>query len=227
MKIVKAKETMSARERVQKTFAHEKTDRVTIGYDYNAGIHRRLKEALGIPEADNEGLLRALGVDYRGVGAPYSMPYTGRPLFPEIPNRRRHPLLGCVMRRVEHGSGGYWDFCDFPLEDADDEAFAAFPVPSPDDFDYESALDRAKAYGRDYGVYIGDTATADIINCNGQLMGMEDVLCHLQTRNEAALAFMRRRADFQLRFLDRLLDKCRDYVDFVWFGEDLGTQILP
>jgi uroporphyrinogen decarboxylase len=76
-------------------------------------------------------------------------------------------------------------------------------------------------------VYIGDTATADIINCNGQLMGMEDVLCHLQTRNEAALAFMRRRADFQLKLLERLLDKCKDYVDFVWFGEDLGTQHSP
>ena len=32
MKIIKAKETMGAKERVRKTFAHEKTDRVTIGY---------------------------------------------------------------------------------------------------------------------------------------------------------------------------------------------------
>jgi uroporphyrinogen decarboxylase len=198
MKIVKAKETMVAKERVQKTFSHEKTDRVTIGYESNAAIHRRLKEALGIPETDEEGLLQALGMDYRGIGAPYTMPYTGKPLFPEIPNRRRHPLLGCVMRWVEHGSGGYWDFCDFPLKDADDEAFAAFPVPNPDDFDYE-----------------------------GQLMGMEDVLCHLQTRNEAALAFIRRRANFQIKLLERLLDKCKDYVDFVWFGEDLGTQHSP
>ncbi|MDR1655820.1 MAG: hypothetical protein LBR96_07470, partial [Treponema sp.] len=67
MKIVKAKETMSARERVRKTFAHEKTDRVTIGYDYNDGIHRRLKEALGIGETGEEELLQALGVDYRGI----------------------------------------------------------------------------------------------------------------------------------------------------------------
>ncbi|MDR2607087.1 MAG: uroporphyrinogen decarboxylase family protein [Treponema sp.] len=223
MKIVKAKETMNARERVQKTFAHEKTDRVTIGYDYNDGIHRRLKEALGIKETDEEGLLQALGVDYRGISAPY----TGKPLFPEIPNRQRNQLEGCVMRWVEHGSGGYWDFCDFPLRDADDEAFAAFPVPNPDDFDYEAALEEAKTYGKDYGVYIGGSGTPDIINSNGRIMGMEDVLCNLQSQNEAALAFMRRRADFQLKNLERLLDKCKDYIDFVWFGEDLGTQHAP
>jgi hypothetical protein len=64
MKIIKAKETMSAKERVRKTFAHEKTDRVTIGYETNDGIHRRLKEALGMGETDaayfgnNDGRLR-------------------------------------------------------------------------------------------------------------------------------------------------------------------------
>ena len=40
--IVKASETMSARERVERTFAFEKTDRVTISYDTNPGIHARL-----------------------------------------------------------------------------------------------------------------------------------------------------------------------------------------
>jgi uroporphyrinogen decarboxylase len=223
MKIIKAKETMSAKERVRKTFAHEKTDRVTIGYETNAGIHRRLKEALGIQENDEEGLLRALGVDYRGVDAPY----TGKPLFPEIPNRRRDQFDGHVMRWVEHGSGGYWDFCDFPLKDADDEDFESYPVPNPDDFDYDAALDKAKSIGKEYGIFIGGAGMADIINSNGRLMGMEDVLCHLQTRNEAALAFIRRRAEAQYKTFERLLNKCKDYIDFVWFGEDLGTQHSP
>jgi uroporphyrinogen decarboxylase len=223
MNIVKAKETMSARERVRRTFAHERTDRVTIGYDANAGINRRLKDALGVAQDDEEGLLRALGVDYRGIWAPY----TGRPLYPEIPNRRRDTLEGCVMRWVEHGTGGYWDFCDFPLKDADDEAFAAFPVPNPDDFDYGAARERAKALGGEYGLYIGGAGTPDIINSNGRIMGMEDVLCHLLTQYEPAVAFMRRRADFQRGMLERLLDACGEYIDFVWFGEDLGTQHAP
>ena len=44
------------------------------------------------------------------------------------------------MRWVPNGSGGYWDFCDFPLQDAEDEDFDAFPVPNPDDFDYDATL---------------------------------------------------------------------------------------
>jgi uroporphyrinogen decarboxylase len=223
MRINKAKETMGARERVRKTFAHERTDRVTIGYDYNEGIHRRLKEALGIAAGDDEALLRALGVDYRGIG----VSYTGRPLYDEIPNRRRDPLEGAVMRWVEHGSGGYWDFCDFPLKDAGDEDFANYPVPNPDDFDYNAALDEAKALGRDWGLFIGGAGIPDVINSNGRLMGMEDVLCHLLTGYEPAMDLIRRRAAFQLGMLERMLDKVGDYLDFIWYGEDLGTQRAP
>ena len=221
MKINKAHETMSAKTRVRRTFAHEKTDRVTIGYEANPEIHRRLREALGA--MDDEELLQALGVDYRGIGAPY----IGKPLYEELPNRRRVELEGAVMRWVEHGSGGYWDFCDFPLKDASDEAFGFFPVPNPDDFDYESALDKAKALGKDMGIFIGTSGIPDIINSNGRLMGMEDVLCYLLTGHEPAIAFMHRRADFQLKMLERLLDKCKEHIDFVWYGEDLGTQRAP
>jgi len=221
MTITKAKETMSSKTRVRKTFAHEKTDRVTIGYDANSGIHRRLQNALDVH--DDETLRKALGVDYRGISAPY----TGKSLYPELPNRRRLELEGAVMRWVEHGSGGYWDFCDFPLKDAGDDAFETFPIPDPDDFDYPAALDEAKAFGKDMGIYIGSPGIPDIINSNGRLMGMEDVLCHLLTAYEPAIRFIKRRADFQLRMLERLLDTCKDYIDFIWYGEDLGTQRAP
>jgi uroporphyrinogen decarboxylase len=219
--LVKAKETMNAKTRVRRTFNHEKTDRVTIGYDANPGIHQRFKEALGVNS--DEDLRQALGVDYRGIGAPY----TGKPLFQEIPGRMRNGLEGSISRWVEHSNGGYWDFCDFPLKDASEEAFASFPVPNPDDFDYKAALDRAKAIGKEMGLFIGGAGIPDIINSNGRLMGMEDVLCHLITAYEPAMAFMHRRADFQFGMLERLLDTCGEYIDFVWFGEDMGTQIAP
>ena len=56
MKIQKCPETMSAKERVRRTFQFEKTDRVTIGYDTNPEIHRRLCRELGLHESDGEGL---------------------------------------------------------------------------------------------------------------------------------------------------------------------------
>ena len=42
MKIEKCKETMTSKERIRKTFAFEKTDRVPIGYSANPEIHKKL-----------------------------------------------------------------------------------------------------------------------------------------------------------------------------------------
>ena len=114
MNIRKYTETMTPRERVRRTFNFETTDRVTIGYETNPVIHGKLCEALGIPNNDYEALLRALGVDYRPIGAPY----IGKPLHKVPENRMVDQMEGCIMRWVPNGSGGYWDFCDFPLQDA-------------------------------------------------------------------------------------------------------------
>ena len=221
--INKAKETMTSKERVAKTFAFEKTDRVPIGYDSNPGIHARFKEALGIPAGDNEALYEAIGVDYRYIHPVYK----GPELFEKPPNREVDPLEGCVMRWIEHETGGYWDFCDFPLKDAGDDDFARFPIPNPDDFDYNMCLEQAKSYGGRMALYTGGGGYPDVINSNGRIMGMEDVLCHLITENEAAMDFMSRRAAFQYGMLERVLDKCKGHIDYLHLGEDLGTQIAP
>lgn len=223
--IIKAPETMSAKERVRRTFNHEKTDRVTIGYEANGAIHAKLLNALDINSNDTITLYNTLGVDYIGIHAPY----IGVPLFEEIPNRIRNQLEGCVMRWIEHETGGYWDFCDFPLIDADAEAFESFPVPNPDDFDYDRVLEHAKniANNLNFALFTGGAGTPDIINSNGRIMGMEDVLCHLMLEYEPAVNFIKRRADFQLKMMERTIDKCKDYLDFIWYGEDLGTQHTP
>ena len=220
-KIQRAPETMSAKERVIRTFRYEKTDRVTIGYNANPGIQARLMAELGA--SNEEELLQILGVDYRNIWAPY----TGPQLFAVPKGREVNQLEGCIMRQVEHPTGYYWDFCDFPLQDADDEDFYNFPIPNPDHFNYDLALEKVKSYEGKYGLYIGHPGVPDIINSNGRLMGMEDVLCHLLIGNEAALDFIRRRSAFQLGMMERLLDKCKGNIDFMWLGEDLGTQIAP
>jgi len=220
-RIQKAPETMTSRERVIRTFQYEKTDRVTIGYECNPGIDQRLKAALGA--RNDEELRQALGVDYRGISAPY----IGPALYEVPENRIVNTLTGAIMRKVVHDSGYYWDYCDFPLKDASEEAFARFPVPDPDDFDYDAALAKAKSYDNAYGLYIGDPGTGDVINTNGMLMGMEDALCYLITEDEAVFEYTSRRLRSQLGVLERLLEKCRGYIDFMWLGEDLGTQIAP
>ena len=99
---------MTSKERVLRTFAHEKTDRVPIGFFANPGILRRTAAALGVA-ADKDSVGRALGVDFRGL-----MPaYTGKPLFPEPgPGRRGYGAFvsggtlrrpACVPRLHLHG----------------------------------------------------------------------------------------------------------------------------
>jgi len=131
------------------------------------------------------------------------------------------------MKWAGHASGGYWDFCDFPLQGAGEEEIANYPVPDPGDFDYDAAAAAALAGGGDTAVYIGGPGYPDIINSNGRIMGMEDILCHLIDEDEAALTLIDRRVDMQLAVLERLLERCKGRIDFLWVGEDLGTQRGP
>lgn len=223
MELTKMHETMTGRQRVRAAFEFEKTDRAPIGYDANGGIDRRLKEALGVADQSHESFLELLGVDYRRICAPYKGPQ----LFTAPPGRQRDPLEGFIMRWVAHKTGGYWDFCDFPLKDAPDEDFDNYPVPSPDDFDYEAAAAIARSYGGKYALHLGDPGVPDVINSNGRIMGMEDTLCHLIMEDEAPMNLMRRRARASLEVMERTLEACKGEIDFIWLGEDLGTQIAP
>ncbi len=224
--IQKAKETMTAKERVRRTFAFEKTDRVTIGYDTNAAIHHRLCQALGIPWDDMLTLYQALGVDYCGVGAEYR----GKPVYEQIPGRVRSAENGAVMRYVENEYGAYYDYCDFPLKGVDSEIIAHYPFPDPDQYDYDGALARMEQLAAmGFSLHVGGPGTGDILNTTGMLMGVEDALVNLATEDEATLEMTDRRLDGQIRVLERLLEKAKpkDLVDFMWIGEDLGTQYTP
>ena len=124
---------MTSKERVVTALASLEPDRVPINYFANAGIERRLRQYFGVAPDDSEGLLQALGVDFREVGTPYC----GPKLHEDIPERGvKVDDWGIHLRWVEHETGGYWDYCDFPLRNASEEEVAKWPMPSPDDFDY-------------------------------------------------------------------------------------------
>ena len=146
---------MSSRERVLTVLRHGVPDRVPVDYCANPGIDARLKAHYGLKPDDGEGLLQALGVDFHGIGAPY----VGPRIHPEVSDRHVDALWGIRTRWVEHGSGGYWDFCDFPLKDADEETVANYPMPSPDDFDYSQVADYCKRADQ-YCLFVGGAGPA-------------------------------------------------------------------
>jgi uroporphyrinogen decarboxylase len=213
--------TMTPKERVLTAFARQEPDRVPINYLANPGIDARLKVHYGIAPEDAEGLRQALGVDFRAVHAAYR----GPALHVDIEGRHVDPLWGFHTRYIEHETGAYWDYCDFPLRDADLETVASWPLPSPDDYDYRGIRD-ACARLAPFAIN-GAAGFGDIINGNGFLRGMEQTLVDLITDDPAGLLLADRRMQVQLEVTARTLEAAQGGVDFLWLGEDLGTQGGP
>ena len=212
---------MTSKERVLTTFAHQEADRVPINYSANGGIDRRLKEHFGLKANDGEGLLQALGVDFRGVGAGYKGPR----LHEDIPERGVSVSdWGVHTRWIEHDTGGYQDFCDFPLTTADEETIANWPMPDPDQYDYSHVFDHCQQR-KDYAVFLH--CFGDLINGNGMLRGMEQTLVDLITDDPAGLLLAKRRFAIQTEVARRTLEEAKGGIDILWLGEDLGTQHAP
>ncbi|MBI3945862.1 MAG: hypothetical protein HY321_08075 [Armatimonadetes bacterium] len=211
---------MTPKERVLTAFARREPDRVPIDYGANPGIDLRLKQHYGVAPGDDEGLRQALGVDFRGVGGRYA-----GPRLHEDVGDRKVSNWGVHRRYVRHESGGYWDYCDFPLKDADEETIANWPMPSPDHYDFSGVAEACERY-RPYAIN-GSGGFGDIINGNGFLRGMEQTLIDLVTDDPAGLLLADRRMAIQLEITRRALEAAKGGVDFIWLGEDLGTQIGP
>ena len=212
---------MQSKERVKTAFAHAEPDRVPIDYLCNPGIDRQLKNHFGLDPKNDEGLRRALGVDFREVQAPYRGPRR----FPEIKDRHINEW-GMRTRWIEHGSGGYWDYCDFPLMEADLEQILNWPWPDPDDFDYDALLQQCREWADCYLMF-GNPGFGDCINSAGMLRSMEYVLMDLYDDEAETLAIFDKKNAVQLGIIERALDKAKGAIDMLWLGEDLGTQISP
>ena len=212
---------MTSRERFRRAFAHEEPDRVPIDYNANPGIDARLKAHYGLEANDSAGLRRLLGVDFAGVAAPY----TGPKLHDDLPDRKVD-VWGVRMRYVEHESGGYWDFCDFPLVHASEEEAAAWPMPSPDDYDYGTVPGQCEKR-KQYCLSAGGAGIGCIINRIGKLRGMEQVLVDLITDDPVGLLLIERKQNIELEVMRRTIEAARGKIDSLRMGEDLGTQHAP
>ena len=212
---------MTPRERVRRAFSHEEPDRVPLDYAANPGIDRRLKAHYGLDEKDGEGLRRALGVDFRHAGARY----VGPKLHADVPDRTVD-MWGIHRRRIEHETGDYWDYCDFPLRDATLDDIRAWPMPSPDDFDYACIPETCATHG-DFCIVAGGAGTGDIINSTGMIRTMEQTLIDMALDEPAFVCYTDRRLGILLEVMRRTLEAADGRIDVLQMGEDLGTQIGP
>jgi hypothetical protein len=214
---------MTPKERVLTVLNRRLPDRVPINFaGANSDIDRRLKAYFGLADNDNSGLLKALNVDFRVI----DLPYTGPQLHHPIEGKYIDPLWGIHTRWVKNESGGYWDFCDFPLEKASLDEIKNWPMPSPDDFDYNAVKGQCGEY-KEYCIVYGNPGFGDIINSTGMIRTMEQVLIDLITDDPAGLHYIERKISIQTEILKRVLDTADGHIDLIWIGEDLGTQNSP
>ena len=215
------KQTLTPKERVLTAFARQEPDRVPVDYLYNPGIDARLKAHFGLAPDDDEGLRLALHVDFRAASAPY----IGPSLHPDAPGVTVD-MWGIHRRWIEHESGGYWDYCDFPLKDATLEEIEAWPMPSPDDFDYARARDASRRWS-DYCIVAGGAGVGDIINSTGMIRTMGRVLIDLVNDDPACLRLIERKVSTDIEVMVRTIEAAQGGIDVLMMGEDLGTQIAP
>ena len=215
---------MTSKERVRRTLERQATDRVPINYMANGGIDKRLKEHYGLDPNDGEGLLRKLGVDFRGVGAWYQ----GPKLHPDIPERGVICNEWGMRRRwIEHGTGGYWDFCDFPLKDATLDTVRNWKYPSPDDYTYDRVASTCDYYGEEFCLVTGSPGIPDIMNGTGMIFSVEEMMVRMATGDDAWRYYTDRFTEILYEYIKRSLEAAKGRIDILWMGEDLGTQIAP
>jgi len=215
------RKNLTSKERVRTTFARQVPDRVPINYLANPGIDARLKQHFGLAKDDGDGLRRALDVDFRHVFPPY----IGPKLHADLPGVKVDDW-GIHRRWVEHESGGYWDYCDWPLENATLEEVEKWPLPSPDHFDYSQIPVQCEK-NEGYGLVGGGAGVGDIINGTGMLRTMAQVLMDLAMDDPVGLRLIDRKCDIWVRLMERMLEAGRGQIDVLWLGEDLGTQRGP
>ena len=212
---------MNSKERVLMTFARQEADRVPLNYFYNLNIDQRLKTHYGLRLDDDEGLRQVLGVDFRTI----DVPYVGPKLFADVPGRVVD-IMGVHRVWIENEYGGYWDYCDFPLKNATLDEIEAWPMPSPDDFDYSQVAAQCKSWEQ-YCLVVGNAGLGDFINSTGFLRTMEQVLVDLILDEAVCLRYFDKKLTFQLELTERILDAAEGRIDVLWMGEDLGTQRGP
>jgi uroporphyrinogen decarboxylase len=215
---------MTSKERVMTALSNQEPDRVPINYSANGGIDSRLKEHFGLEPNDWDGLRNTLGVDFSSVGPHYK----GPKLHEDDPERGVTADNWGIRRRwVEHETGGYSDYCDFLLREADEETVANWPMPDPDDHDF-SHLPEACKKNEQYAIHVGGAGTACIINTAGFFRSMEQVFCDLALDDPAGLLLIDRFLEIDLELIRRTLEASpKGAIDFMWLGEDLGTQEGP
>ena len=219
------RERMGHRERVLAALDHRETDRVPIDYWAVEETTQRLQAHLGL--ADQEALLRYLGVDLRTIQGPS---YVGQEIRTHA-DGTVEDLWGARRRPVTvEGKGYTWTYkqlVDSPLaamttvQEIEDYG----KWSSPDWWDYSHIAEDCEKH-RGYAVVIA----GDRLDRTAQLKpamylrGMEQFYVDLKRNPKLAQAIIEHIAGYHLEYNRRVFEAAQGKADIFMMGDDFGMQ---
>ena len=237
---------MTPRERVLAALDHREADRVPRDFagtrysSIHAEAYRRLRPALGLPEAEirivdttqglagiHDDILERLGTDVGLVtgGAPRGFT---REITDDGEYERFLDEFG-VLRARPHG-GLYYESTTAPLSGPitrDD--IEVYPWPDPvDPGRFEGMKERAThVHEVDGRATVVGSLCAGVTEMHFRLRGYEDGYMDMALDPDLARALMRKITDLKLAYWEQVLDEIGPDIDIAAEADDLGAQHAP
>jgi uroporphyrinogen decarboxylase len=205
---------MTGRERVLAALAHRRSDRAPANYVAHQEVSDSLISRLGV--ADHEGLLQALGVDIRHIGADYYLPETGPDADGWITN-----MWGVRRRLIGKDPDKYESVYPFG-EETTVEAVHTHPWPDPGKLDYTGVRAACAAVHDTYAT-VG-SPWSPFYHEVWWIVGQETFFIWMSTKPQVLKAIIRHVVDFEIDATRRFLESAGGLIDVTYVGNDYGSQ---
>jgi uroporphyrinogen decarboxylase len=224
------------RERFKKTLAHKPVDRppmdlASTDMTQIFGGPRRLVRFLGIedkngiPKDVDEAVLKALDIDFRGVG--------GVLLRPEFPaGLVSGDIVNVWGIRCRYNGDKYgYERIGTPLKGATIEDIKRYPWPDPEQISEEQIekyrFQAKHLYEETPYVVCGRHPVYGIMELGCWLFGYDDFLYRMAAEPKVVHCFFDVILKFQKRVIERYYSAIGPYLHFTTSGDDFGTQAGP
>ena len=235
---------MNARERVVAALNHQEPDRIPIdlGGSICSSIHRQayadLKKSLGmeleelqlmdyvqqLPYLD-EALLERFEVDFRMVQLPAATA-PGLDVFEEGDYYAFIDRWGAKLHMPRDG-GLYFDWVDFPVQEATMAALDAYAWPRPDPPEYNARLREQARHlyeQTEYALVGSAVIGGGIFEQPARTMGLENFLRALLTEPAFADRMMEQITEIYIESCTRYLEEVGQYLQVFTYWDDVCGQ---
>ncbi len=210
---------MNSKQRVLKAFNHEETDRVPFMYRDLPEVRERLKKDLGVITDDE--LFEYLEIDFRWVEPRYIGPKL------ELENGNKRDIWGVEWKYTKFSNdAGYWNEVDHPLKDAQTvENLENYNWPKLEWYDFSKLEDECDKY-KEYAIMTSPgIASPGIFQSPIQpLIGVERSLMEPYMNSDFFKALVDKVLEFQIPFIEKMMQAAKGKIDFFRIGDDFGTQ---